>query len=370
VVECIVWGKKNNVYFGSSLGLNWRVRKSSELFDFGNLRLLLKLPFPPLGIIIPTALPPIAFSQDGMTTYISENDPFTYERKVKHYSYKEINTVETRDRDILVNNQLFCRVQSRSSAIKFGNFISKLKGGRVSDREQLIDEQIEDMFRLSEISAKITKFRERTSLLFALCNSLWLCLMLGIPILLLMYGFSRTIIPILGLVILLHITITSTIFLEYAKIYCRRNYSFLYSLLPSPFSSIRAMDLLSKDLLSGYHPFAIARSLLTKERFLEYAKKSLAIIHYPLCDISESEESFKIDKWYKNRLASFMENEIGAMGIDLGSFLIPEINEKGAFPLSYCPRCLSVYDKGDGVCEDCAGLKLIRMPTCRNDSQI
>ena len=161
-------------------------------------------------------------------------------------------------------------------------------------------------------------------------NLLWAYLIIGVPVVVYVHGFSRIVLYFLGIVLLIHLVIVALTFEKHRKIYGRRDCSLFWRLLPSPFNSIRATDLLAKELLAGYHPFAVASALLPRERFLTYARTAMARLRHPLYDPDMSKAARDTDQWFKGCLIQAMERSVKKMEIDVEALARPEIPDGAA----------------------------------------
>jgi len=113
------------------------------------------------------------------------------------------------------------------------------------------------------------------------------------------------------------------------------------TILLSPMAAIRACDAVARDLLSGYHPLAVAAVLLPEEEFRRFAGEQLR-----LCRFGDY-----FDKQYQAAVQKAMERGIRQKEIDPEELLQPPEHESGC--VVYCPRCLAQYTKPRESCADC-----------------
>src|SRR5206468_5865843 len=62
------------------------------------------------------------------------------------------------------------------------------------------------------------------------------------------------------------------------------------TVLLSPVTSIRALDIVSRPLLETFHPLAIARVFCSPEQFREFAGRVLRDIHFPALPLSPANQ--------------------------------------------------------------------------------
>ena len=371
-VECVAWDRHDAVYFRTLFWKRWTIVKASRLLENAAGGLALLFPFPPLGAQPRAHYPRIAFSPEGVAPYLPESGepPAAPASGACPIAYGEIERVEARGEEVLINGRPFVRAPSKAAAGWLAELVAKLKSCRIRDREGLIADHLRRSFDRARIEAAVADLRERTETLLLCANFLWLGLIVGMPVCLRIYGFSRAVVPVLALVVTLHLAITGMAFWAHKGLFGRWDYSMLYTLLPSPFHSLRATDLLAKKLLAGYHPFAVAASLLPPERFTAYARQRLARIRHPLPEASRPARSREIDEWYKGRIIRAMEDAVKDREIDLEELGLPEAASRGEAYLSFCPRCHGLYEIAGGVCADCPEMPLVPLPQAAKNKRL
>jgi hypothetical protein len=361
-LECLAWDRRGIVYFRTLSGTKWRIVRPSRLLENSVSGVSLLFPFPPLGIQAPARPPRVAFSPEGVAVYAPESgEPGAASAGrggASHFLYAEIERVAARGDEVLVNGHPFLRADSNADAAGIAELVSRLKVARVKDRERLIERHIRSLFDREQIGAAVEDFKNRTDWLVLLTNFLWLGLIAGIPVFLYIYGFSPAVVPLLALVVVLHLAVTGLTLRARRLIYGKPDPAILYTLLPSPFHSIRAADYLAKRLLAPYHPFAVAAALLPRDKFVAYARESLARIRHPRYEGSGPAGAVEIDRWYKHALIREMESAVRDLGFDLESLARPEPAGRDTAYSTFCPRCLALYELDAGVCPDCGDMEL------------
>lgn len=362
-IECVAWDSPDVVYFRSLFGRRWKIVRPSRLLENTLAGLAPLFPVPPLGAQLRVHPPRISFSPEGIAVYVPESGdlPEAPGRAPDHYLYDEIADVKAAGDEVVIDGKPFVRAFSKNEAVRLADIVRRIKKSRTKDRQKLVEEFVAGLFDRARIEAAVEDFLVRTDLVLLVGNLLWLCLIIGTPVFLYLYGFSRTVVPMLGLVLALHLAATGLTLRAHRAIYGKPDYSILYALLPSPFHSIRATDLLAKKLLSPFHPFAAAAALLTRDRFEAYARQSLALIRHPVYDGSRPARFKEIDQWYKGRVIRAMEEAVKVKGIDLASLDQPETSGRDTGYVSFCPRCHGLYQVEAGVCADCPDMTLVRL---------
>jgi len=358
-LECVAWDRRDVVYFRTLTWKGWRVVRPSRLLENTLSGLAVLFPVPPLGVQAPAYLPDAALSPEGVSAYVPESGDAAPAKVTGHYLYGEIRDIRAAGVEVLINGKAFVRARSEGRAAALAALIGKLKEARVEGRAKLIDRQIRGLFDRDRIAAAAGAFKDRTGALLVMANALWALLVAGLPAVLYVYGFSRIVLPVLGAALLLHAAIVVMGFRAHRRIYGSRDHSLLYVLLPSPFHGVRVTDLLAKKLWLDFHPFAVAGSVLGKDRFTAFARESLARIRHPAYDALTEDAARGIDTWYKGSLVRAMEETLRAMGIDAESLRLPELAGREGGYSSYCPRCFGLYEIEHGACADCPDVRLI-----------
>lgn len=361
-IECVRWARSGTTYFSTLLGKRWKVRRPFKPAEGSDAGPLVLFPLPPLGIAAPAHLPRIAFSPEGLSSYVPETEDAPDESGPRHYLYAEVETAAARDREIFINGRPFVRARSKEAARETAEFIKTLKKARPRDREELIVRRIDGLFKRSGIAAGLEAFLGRTTDLLILCNSLWLYVVVGVPVILFFYGLSRVILPFLGAALLLHLVITGMAFVKHKTLFGRYDLSMLYTVLPSPFNSIRAVDHLAKELFAASHPVAVASTLLSKERFASFARPALARLRHPVYGDKAPDAAVAIDRWFKERLLARAAACVEAAGLDPAGLAVPEASADDGLYRAFCPRCLCCFQQEAGECPDCPGIALVRRP--------
>jgi hypothetical protein len=145
----------------------------------------------------------------------------------------------------------------------------------------------------------------------------------------------------------------------YPKLEDERFTQFIIVLL-SPANSIRALDLLSRQALDGFHPLALARKFFTGARFEAFASQCLRDLRHPAGGggVATDPAARNAERWFRQLQLECLEKFLACRGTNASRLaLAPQKPDPGC--LAYCPRCLSQFTVPNGVCEDCGGLSLV-----------
>jgi hypothetical protein len=120
----------------------------------------------------------------------------------------------------------------------------------------------------------------------------------------------------------------------------------------SPLSAIRAMDLLTRDLLAGFHPVTAAAVVCVDEEFAGIAGGQLRELRY--ATISTAERS----KWWNESLTRALQAVVAKRGLTADQLLAAPARQQDCDV--YCPRCLAQYLAAREACSDCGYEGLMR----------
>ncbi len=135
-------------------------------------------------------------------------------------------------------------------------------------------------------------------------------------------------------------------------------FAIVLMLLFFPPSTARYAELLSRDLLSGLHPLAVAAAVLDREAFKNLARDELVELQNDKVDNDVIvSQSYSVENWFRRTFEKRMLKALERYGLSLEELHQPPCPEAGA--VTYCPRCHAQYRSGFQECIDCDGIDLI-----------
>jgi hypothetical protein len=120
----------------------------------------------------------------------------------------------------------------------------------------------------------------------------------------------------------------------------------------SPFSAIRANDVLLRDLFCAFHPLAVSYVLLSKEESRVQAERNLRQSLFRMDGDAASSEA---------AMRSALESFLAKSGMQREELLRPPLRESQNC-LTYCPLCLAQFVLVEGECPDCGEVQLNKFP--------
>jgi hypothetical protein len=117
----------------------------------------------------------------------------------------------------------------------------------------------------------------------------------------------------------------------------------------SPVAAIRGGDGVSRDLLAPFDPLVVAALTLSRRRFADVARETLAELIHVEDTAPEGERA----EW-RARLARRSLGFLSKSGIDAALLFRPAPRHDPSCA-TFCPRCLAQYHLDGGCCATCPG---------------
>jgi len=126
----------------------------------------------------------------------------------------------------------------------------------------------------------------------------------------------------------------------------------------SPLEALRTSEILGRDLLHDFHPFAVSAVLLPRHEFELAAERILRDALHPMPPACPSEDPRAIQAEREGRERQVRALEIAARHSALPADLATHAPAGDSDERSYCPRCLRTYVLESGTCPECWDLTL------------
>ena len=387
--ECACWIPRGSVAYLSWLGLTtaprfnplkllnrlgllgWRIAHPAILF--GNQRggFVFASPIPPLGKILVAHQFPVSLSPSHALAYVatSINPGARPVQSAVLLKYEEIKTGVIDGKKLLINDRLFFKGSSAKEASDLKRLLSELVKASPEQREKQIRKLIKESLETKTIEKRWDEFLERTDFLNLLTNLLFFYLFVLAPVYIYRFSLERTwpalLIGLYGLT-----TTTAIIFRRIHKHYYPESgddrFMHFLTILFSPATTIRARDVLSRPLLSGFHPLAVASVFSREEDLRDLAGRVLRDIRTPALPICPNSEAAveSTEKFFRALLQHEIEQFLRSKKVNIEQLLAPPLRTDETCK-AFCPRCLAQFTSTDARCADCGGLPLLPLPNPR-----
>lgn len=334
LLQCICWASPRAIVF--ALSIRGRGKRRYQGFDWNAFDTsgLLANPFPPLSPLLVVQWPAFELTPDCIQFAAKEGEPVSIPWEKLKLSHSESK--------LLCNGSVAFK-GSEAQVLQYVELLGELQHARRAQRPQLIQDWPRKMTNTQAAGRRLLVFSRRSCWLRIISNLQFVFLFLLVPL-----AFEKFGTGILWRVILMLVVISIAITLEFwtfhKATFPRAGGQRLKSgltILLSPMAAIRACDVVARDLLSGYHPLAVAGAVLRAEEFKRFASEQLR-----LCRFGDY-----LDKQYQQTLQKAMEKIIRQKDLDPEELMRPPERETGC--VVYCPRCLAQYTKERESCTDC-----------------
>jgi hypothetical protein len=281
----------------------------------------------------------------------------------KQFAYDEIQSVESRHVELLINGRAAARCASTEIARGLAESLSTILKTPPAAREGAIESILQSATDVEAIRARLALLRTQGFVLtlastcffvftFVL-GYLLLCVPQGVP--------YQSGIYFAGLAATWLVTVTC-FWVAHRKIFPGQNRERrqrIAMMLLVPTGAMRAPATLSRNLLANLHPLAVASVLCSAETFRALAQRTLLSINQ-LAHATASGAGNGGDataEWFYSRLSHHLADVVRLRGLEPTELLQAPTPDPDA--LSYCPRCHAQFVVLSGVCRECRTATLI-----------
>jgi len=365
LTDCVTWIKTRSFVFIFRFNRNWKTLDATPAFKTPVTGIRLLNPLPPLGKIYCCRLPALALAPIGIRPMDDSADP------PAKLTYKAIRDLEVKGREIRINARRFCLCSDSVQAERIGGLVRAVWKASAQNREGLIRAFWKNAFDEQAARARLTQAAKPLGSLLFLCNGLFIYLFVFSPLVVLVLGLPRLLIPLAAGMLALALQIAYAYFKLHKKLYREAGEDRIGNVIKMavcPPVAVRACDLITPDLLSDYHPLVVAHLLLTSDAYETFCQGTLRRLRYPLKTETEAEAD-DISIWQNGALLTLITEYIKHTTkiMDRTDVLpVPDQPENRA----YCPRCLAQFTRSQGDCSDCPGIPLQPFAKMRKISAI
>ncbi|HET8782405.1 MAG TPA: hypothetical protein VFM63_08305 [Pyrinomonadaceae bacterium] len=359
--ECLIWVKKQSVAFVPNWGRGWRLATPISWLGNANGAMLILNPLPPPGRVFLSHLLPISISPSGVCAFNSQtlaSGSRSTTQTGEFVPFSAITKVATDGSYLLINKQKFAKCATPKQAKALAGIVERTAGAKVSKREALVKSWLAEQFDVAEATRlRSESEKEIDSVRFA-CSLFLVFLFVGAPLLVSFFGLEQMILPIAGAMVMFAVWIAIKFFWAHRRFYPAESLERLENLLKMvlcPPVSLRAADVLTKNLLARFSPVAVA-GVLEGPGEQQFVRAFVLDLQHPLKhEIADAKAIETIDWMNAQQLQlclSLIEHVDRFNGV-----LGPPEREGGS--VSYCPRCGVQFVVDEGECPDCPGVELV-----------
>jgi hypothetical protein len=353
LLQCIGWAPLES----EVLRIGWRFRAKilphGLPLRFGQHKLFLLNPFSPLaGAIICELFPSVRTTDDGFTAdSTSPKAGGVTGGQTIRFNWHEKQQIHSKGKEVLSAGHVLFISHSEVYAGFVAGVLDRVRKKSPQERDRAFEREFEKMFDTKKVAERLEEYKSHAVFLRATCVLLFVFLFVMAPVVIRLRGLER-IWPVL-----LAYLIWSLAWIGWSSLRVHRalypeqkegRWQQVMVLVLSPFSAIRANDVLLRDLFCAFHPLAVASVLLSKEDARAQAERDLRQSLF-----RTDRDAASSDAAMRRALESFLAKN----GMPREELLRPPHRESQNCR-TYCPLCLAQFVLAEGECPDCGEVQL------------
>ncbi len=356
--DCLIWVKRESVAFVSIWGGRWRLTVPASWLGNANGAVMLLNPVPPAGRIFLSHLLPVSISPSGICAYNLQTLPSearSHTQTGQFLSFNEIKTTATEGVYLIVNDEKFAKCATLGQAKMLAQVVREIVKASTTKRERILRNWMQKQFAIDDAAARLKEGKAAIEPVQELSLILFLFLFVFTPALMTTFGLMPLIIPVAVVMIILAVLTAIMFYRAHKQLFPTEGserFENLVKMILCPPVSIRAADILTRNLLADYSPIVLA-NLLAGSGEQQFVRAFVLDLRHPLKHDVSDESAEKTMRWAVDEqlnlcLERFLKPE---------DLLAPSGREKNS--LSYCPRCRCQYVVSETDCPDCPGVALV-----------
>jgi hypothetical protein len=362
LTECLMWVKKQSVAFVSVSGLRWRLTTPIAWLGNANGAMLILNPLPPPGRIFLSNLLPVSISPSGVCAFNSQTLP-SGARPAKQTGefirFTEIAKSGTDGAHLVLNGHKFAKCATPKQAKAIASIIEALSTAKPARRESLLRSWLVKQFDARAATRLWQEAEASIGIIRWTCSIFFVFMFVGVPVLVTLYGLEQLIIPLAVGILALALQIAILFFRTHRKLYpveSQERFENMVKMVLCPPVSLRAADLLTRNLLAAYSPIVVANVLGCGQKF---ARGFVLDLQHPLKhEVTDDDAAETINWMNAAQLKACLEHVARDRKTAAKSLLQAAPREGDS--VSYCPRCGVQFVVGAGdECPDCPGVVLV-----------
>jgi hypothetical protein len=378
LTECLIWVKKQSVAFVSPFPRRWRIAAPISWLGNANGAMLILNPLPPPGRVFLSHLMPVSISPSGVCAFNSQTLPSGVRPATQTGEFLPFSAITQSATDgpyLVLNGQKFVKCATPKQAKALASLIEAVSTAKVSKREALVRSWVTKQFDARAATRVWSEAEESIGVVRWACSISFGFMFFGTPVLVMLFGLERLIIPLGVGILALAMQIAFLFYRAHRKLYPAESQERLESLVKMivcPPVSLRAADVLTKNLLAEYSPVAVANVLTgakagTRAPVNRFVLDFVLDLQHPLKHEVTDEEAAETITWMNAaQLKACLEHVQRDAKTKLESLL--QTTQREGDSVSYCPRCRVQFVVGaDDECPDCPGVGLVAFADDRKE---
>lgn len=360
--DCVHWVRREALGFRAWFA-RIRLVRAADMPGNERFGILFAQPFPPFGVVHVVQAEPVAWTPEFASSFVTTaaNPGLRPPQIGRALEWDAIRSVEVETKAVRVNGAAFVVHASARGALDVARFLEATRRLAPRARERAIERRLESALDVDEVARRAALFARASRKLRWACVVLFAHLFVVVPAVAWLAGLATWWLVLLGglvaaqaLVVALFVRAHRALYPEESR--ARRIEALLLSL--SPPAAIRALDVLSRDLLTGFHPLAVATAWLPRAEFEAFAASVMRDVLHPLPCVREdpSPAARAAAEAWRERLRVALSGACARAGLDSKSWTGPPARADPDYA-AYCPRCAEPAPRPDEACPRCPGLE-------------
>lgn len=356
--DCLIWVKRESVAFVSTWGGRWRLTVPPSWLGNSNGGILFLNPIPPSGRIFLSHLLPISISPNGICAYNLQTLPSEARSPAQtgqFLPFNKITAAATEGVYLLVNNEKFAKCATPKQAKTLAQLVLEMVKASTNKRERIVRTWMQKQFAVDDAAGRLEQGTTIIEPIQELSSILFLFLFVFTPTMMSAFGLMPLIIPVAVVMVILAILTGIMFYRVHKKLFPTEGserFENLVKMILCPPVSIRAADILTRNLLADYSPIVLA-NVLAGSGEQQFVRAFVLDLQHPLKhevsdETAETTMRWAVDEQLNICLKQFLKPE---------DLLAPSSREKDS--IAYCPRCRCQYVVSDTDCPDCPGVELV-----------
>ena len=361
--ECVIWVKRESVAFVSAWGSRWRLVVPPSWLGNASGGLLILNPLPPSGRVFLSHLSPVSISPSGICAFNLQTLPSEARSPYQSGELLPFSKIKDAGSDgayLIINKEKFTKCATAHQARALAKVVVSLAKASASKREAMARAWVVKQFASDEAATLLQESEKLIKPVQQMGLILFLFLFVLTPSLAFTYGFTPLIIPVAIVMVALAVEIAILFHRAHKKLYPAESSERLESLVKMilcPPVSVRAADILTRNLLAEYSPIVLA-NVLPGSGEPQFVRAVILDLKYPLKHEVVDELAEQTIEWTaKEQLNVCLDQVKKGRYLKSEELLAPTQREENS--IGYCPRCRCQFVVREGECPDCPGVALV-----------
>ncbi len=338
----------------------WAVRLGPSVISIGRWSARLAQPLPGLPGAMTCATWPVLLSLEGFYPWPAWGGQLPASHGMRWHAWNSLGRLTTHGRQVRSGPDTLltccCHAQARWCAA----LLSRVAECPAADRASVIANAVRESFAWKAAAWRYRRYVVRTRPLTVATGLLFVHSFVVTPLVAWRLGLSTTWAPLLiGIIVL-----TAAVSVLAYRVHryfdpegTELRWTMTINLVLYPLAALRAVDKLSRELLVGYEPLAVARALCKPREFEAFAGKVLPLMAFPPPETDQRVEAAA--RFTHGQMLESALELVRQAGLDPDRLLAPPPRDDPSCG-AYCPRCHCQYRAAEGSCHLCGGVQLHR----------